>query len=277
MLTKITELPSMYDDLQDKSVATILDEINLESLSVAWTVRRALPMITRLTQCVVNHLRQGGRLFYCGCGTGGRLAVLDSIETYNTYGIEKGRVDAIFPLGINNITSPHEMEEDNTENAWQQLQAKNVSAKDIVIGISASGTTPFVLAALQQCRRNGIATGCIVANPGTPIAAEADFKVVVITGPEYVTGSTRMKAGTAQKMVLDMISTTTMIRLGRVKGNRMTNARLLNKKLINRSVRTFMAFHPDCGSYDEVKKALLKYGSISEAEKDWLPLIKNKQ
>lgn len=267
---RITEQPSHYDHLEQMSVEQLTADINNENMTVPAAIGKALPAINRLIEAVEHKLKNGGRLFYVGCGTGGRLATLDTIEVQNTYGTDGTQIQAVFPGGIGCLTQTRESREDDTENSWQQLLDKHVSTDDIVVGVSASGTTPFVLAALRHCRTAGITTGCIVNNPNSPIAAEADYQVEVITGPEFVTGSTRMKAGTSQKLIFDMISTTVQIRLGRVEGNKMVNAKLINNKLIDRAVRIFMERNPQYTDYEEAKALILKAGSVKKAEEQKL-------
>ena len=268
---RITEQPSHYDHLERMSVEQLTADINNENMTVPAAIGKALPAINRLIEAVEHKLKNGGRLFYVGCGTGGRLATLDTIEVQNTYGTDGTQIQAVFPGGIGCLTQTRESREDDTENSWQQLLDKHVSNNDIVVGVSASGTTPFVLAALRHCRTAGITTGCIVNNPNSPIAAEADYQVEVITGPEFVTGSTRMKAGTSQKLIFDMISTTVQIRLGRVEGNKMVNAKLINNKLIDRAVRIFMERNPQYTNYEEAKALILKAGSVKKAEEQRCP------
>ena len=268
---RITEQPSHYDHLEQMSVEQLTADINNENMTVPAAIGKALPAINRLIEAVEHKLKNGGRLFYVGCGTGGRLATLDTIEVQNTYGTDGTQIQAVFPGGIGCLTQTRESREDDTENSWQQLLDKHVSTDDIVVGVSASGTTPFVLAALRHCRTAGITTGCIVNNPNSPIAAEADYQVEVITGPEFVTGSTRMKAGTSQKLIFDMISTTVQIRLGRVEGNKMVNAKLINNKLIDRAVRIFMERNPQYTDYEEAKALILKAGSVKKAEEQRCP------
>jgi N-acetylmuramic acid 6-phosphate etherase len=203
-------------------------------------------------------------MFYIGAGSGGRLSVLDIIELPTTFGVKKGLVNAILAGGMEHLTEAKEEMEDDSREGWEKLQASNISAADIVIGISASGTTPFVLGALKECRCNHISTGCIVSNPGSPIAEYADFPIEVITGPEFITGSTRMKCGTAQKMIFDMISTTTMIQLQRVEDNQMVNVLLINDKIIDRAVKMLMG-KTGVNDYDKAKILLLKHGSVKKA------------
>ena len=263
---RITEQSSLYEHLEKMSVEELTTHINEENKKVALAIEQALPAINQLISAIEGQLKKGGRLFYAGCGTGGRLATLDTIEVQNTYGIDGSQIQAIFPGGIECLTQTRESREDDTDDSWIQLTTKGVCQDDIVVGISASGTTPFVLAALRHARAEGITTGCIVNNPDSPIAAQADYRVEVLTGPEFVTGSTRMKAGTSQKLIFDMISTTVQIRLGRVEGNKMVNARLINHKLIDRAVRIFMERNPQFTNYDEVRALIMKAGSVKNLE-----------
>lgn len=248
------------------SAGEIIAHINTENARVPQALAEALPQLERLIGRIEAQMRQGGRLFYVGCGTGGRLAALDTIEVQNTYGTPGDLIQAIFPGGLGDLLQTAESREDDLENGWAQLTAKQVGSKDMVVGLSASGTTPFVRATLACCRAHGVPTGCLVNNPGAPIAAVADYPVTVVTGPEFVTGSTRMKAGTSQKMMLDMISTSLMIRLGRVSGNLMVNARLLNAKLIDRAVRIFMSRHPEYADYEVVERLIRQHGSVRKTE-----------
>ncbi|CAN5495187.1 N-acetylmuramic acid 6-phosphate etherase [soil metagenome] len=263
-MQRITEQPSPYRHLENMSVEEITSLINKEDKIVALAVEKTLPQINALIKNIVEKLSAGGRLFYVGAGSGGRLSVLDAIELPTTYGIPKGLVNVILSGGLERLVEAREEMEDDQEAGWLMLQEQNVSEKDIVLGISASGTTPFVLAALKQCKINKISTGCLVSNPDSAIAQYADYPVEVITGPEFVTGSTRMKCGTAQKMVLDMISTTTMIQLGRVEDNKMVNVILINEKIIDRSVKMLME-KAGLRDYEEAKKILLKEGSVKRA------------
>lgn len=267
MDNRITEQPSHYNHLERMSVAEIIADINRESATVAGVIQQALPQIETLITTIERKLRTGGRLFYCGCGTGGRLCVLDTIEVQNTYTSPPDMIQAIFPGGISDITNTIESKEDNTEDGWRQLMNKQVSKKDIVVGFSASGTTPFVLSTLQHCQRVGITTASVVNNPNAPISQASDIPVVLITGPEFVTGSTRMKGGTSQKMILDMISTTVMIRLGRVSDNRMVNAKIINHKLLDRAVRMFMERHPAFQDYAKVEALIRANGSVALTER----------
>lgn len=263
-MTRITEQPSLHRHLESKSINEITALINAEDKKVALAIEKALPQINQLIEAVVQKLKAGGRMFYLGAGSGGRLSVLDALELPTTYGIPKGIINVVLSGGIEHLLDAPEEKEDEPETGWLELQNQNVSPKDIIIGISASGTTPFVLGALAQCRTNGIATACIVNNPDSPIAAQADYPVEVITGPEFITGSTRMKSGSAQKMIFDMISTTTMIQLGRVKDNKMVHVLLINDKITDRAVKMLMEMG-GIEDYDLAKKLLLTHGSVQNA------------
>ncbi|PPL00934.1 N-acetylmuramic acid 6-phosphate etherase [Parapedobacter indicus] len=261
---RITESPSVYRHLEKKSVDELIDLMNREDQSVAVQIQQALPQIGQLIKAIVGKVSAGGRLFYVGAGSGGRLSVLDVIELPTTYGVAKGVFNVILAGGIDRLADALEEREDDTKEAWEKLQVADVTSGDIVVGISASGTTPFVLAALQQCKEHGITTGCIVSNPDSPIAAASTFPVEVVTGPEFITGSTRMKCGTAQKMIFDMISTTTMIQLGRVEDNSMVNVALINVKITDRAVRMLME-KTGIADYNEAKLILLEHGSVKQA------------
>lgn len=263
-MLKVTEEPSRYRHLEKMTIEEITASINQEDKLVALAVEKALPQLNPLIHAVVNKLRKGGKLFYLGAGSGGRLSVLDVIEMPTTYGVPKGLLNAVLAGGTDHLVEALEEKEDDTEEGWRQLQELHIGKDDIAIGISASGTTPFVLEGLKECRKHGITTGCIVSNPGSPIAAEADFPVEVITGPEFVSGSTRMKCGTAQKMIFDIISTTTMIQLGRVEDNRMVNVALINNKIIDRAVKMLMS-KARIQDYEAAKKLLIAHGSVRKA------------
>jgi N-acetylmuramic acid 6-phosphate etherase len=263
-MERITEQPSKYRHLEKMSVDELIENINKEDRSVALAIEEQLPQISKLITAVEKQLEAGGRMFYLGAGSGGRLSVLDKIELPNTYGIEKGVFNVILAGGEEKLVLALEEMEDNEEDAWRQMQKFGVSDKDFVIGISASGTTPFVLAGLKKCRKLGIPCGCMVNNPNSPIAASADYPVEIVMGPEFVTGSTRMKCGTAQKMLCDMISTTVLIRLGRVEDNRMVNVRLINNKVVDRSVKMLME-NRKLTNYEEAKALILKYGNVKKA------------
>lgn len=238
--------------------------INQEDARVALAIEKALPFVNRLIEAIVSSLGAGGRLFYVGTGSGGRLSVLDIIELPTTYGLPKGVVNTVLAGGIPRLAEAREEMEDDPTAGWEELAGLQVSATDIVVGISASGTTPFVLGALTECRRRGIPTGCIVSNPSSPIAAAADYPVEVVTGPEFLTGSTRMKCGTAQKMLFDMISTTTMIRLGHVLDNQMIDVLLINDKITDRAVHILMD-KAGLVDYDAARELLLAQGSVRKA------------
>lgn len=263
-MIRITEQPSKYRHLEKMSVTEITSHINNEDKTVSQAIEQVLPQINNLIEAVIAKMKQGGRLFYLGAGSGGRLSVLDAIELPTTYGVEKGLVNVILAGGAERLLEALEEKEDDTLEGWEQLQKQEICSKDLVIGISASGTTPFVLAALEQCHKHQVMTGCIVSNVKSPIAKVADYPVEVITGPEFVTGSTRMKCGTAQKMIFDMISTTTMIRLGKVEDNSMVNVKLINDKIIDRSVKMLMQ-KTDLKDYEEAKNMLLMHGSVKNA------------
>lgn len=263
-MQKITEQPSPYRHLETREIDEITEFINQEDASVARAIGRALPQVNQLIRAIVAKLKAGGRMFYLGAGSGGRLSVLDVIELPTTFGVERGVINSILAGGWEQLTDAREEMEDNTDEGWERLQRENVSEADIVIGISASGTTPFVLGALKECRFAGITTGCIVSNPHSPIVKYADHPVEVVTGPEFITGSTRMKCGTAQKMLFDMISTTVMIQMGRVEDNQMVNVKLINDKIIDRAVKMLMG-KAGIRDYETAKLQLLKYGSVKKA------------
>jgi N-acetylmuramic acid 6-phosphate etherase len=230
-----TESPSHYDHLEKKSVLELITDINREDQEAARVVKRALPQVEQLVSAALSRMKAGGRLFYIGAGTSGRLGVLDASEIPPTYGV-RNAIIGIIAGGDIALRNSVEYAEDDTAKAWEALTAHRISKKDFLVGIAASGQTPYVLAGIRDAKSKGIATGAIVCNENSPMAGEADYPVEIITGPEFVTGSTRMKAGTAQKMVLNMISTTLMIQLGKVKGNKMIEMQLTNNKLWNRAV-----------------------------------------
>lgn len=266
MTLRLTEQPSLYDHLEQKTVADILREINDEDKKVPKAVEAALPQLERLVSAVERQLKDGGRMFYVGCGTGGRLSVLDQVELPNTYGIDPEMIQCILAGGVENLVLALEAAEDDVEEGWRTLKERNVSPKDIIVGISASGTTPYVLETLRHCRENGIPTACIVGNPDSPIAGCSDYPCEIICGPEYITGSTRMKCGTAQKLACDMISTTVLIRLGRIEGNNMVNVRLINNKVVDRSVRMLMERNPSLTDYGFCEKMIRKCGNVKKTE-----------
>ncbi len=260
---KITEQTSLYDNLEEKSVYELLTDINNEDKKVALAVEKAIPEIEKLVQQIIPRMQQGGRIFYMGAGTSGRLGVLDASEIPPTFGMPNTLVIGLIAGGERALRNPVEKAEDNTESGWQELLGHNISDKDTVIGIAASGTTPYVIGALREARKQGILTASISSNPDSPIAQEADIPIEVIVGPEFVTGSSRMKSGTAQKMVLNMITTSTMIKLGRVKGNRMVNMQLSNAKLVDRGTRMIV---DELGlDYEQARLLLLLHGSVKKA------------
>lgn len=261
---KITEQPSPYHHLEKMSIGELLININKEDQTVPFAVEKAIPQIEKLAEAVSDKMLMGGRLFYIGAGTSGRLAVVDASECPPTYGVPYGLVVAIIAGGEKAITTAIEFAEDDAEQGWKDLTAYNVSDKDVVIGIAASGTTPYVIGALNECRKQGIITGSISCNPESPVSAAADFPIEVVVGPEIVTGSTRMKSGTAQKLVLNMISTSVMIQLGRVEDNKMVNMQLTNEKLIDRGVLMLME-RLKWTDYEKTKQLLLKSGSVKKA------------
>ena len=230
-------------------------------------VERALPQIEALVAQVVAKMKVGGRLFYIGAGTSGRLGIVDASECPPTFGVPFDMVNGIIAGGDKAIRRAVENAEDDRQQAWLDLQAHGIKEHDVVIGIAASGTTPYVIGGLEQCNSNNIITGCITCNEGSPLALTAQFPVVVVVGPEFVTGSSRMKAGTAQKLVLNMISTATMIQLGRVKGNKMVDMQLSNDKLVDRGVRMIMGEIPV--SYEEASALLAEHGSVRKAVDRW--------
>jgi len=261
--TKTTEQDSHYNDLETLDTATLLKHINAEDQTVPLAVEKVIGHIEKLTQTVIDRLSQGGRLFYMGAGTSGRLGVVDASECPPTFGVSHDMVIGLIAGGDHAIRKAVENAEDDTKQGWLDLQSHNVTKKDIVIGIAASGTTPYVIAALEQCNKEGIATGCITCNTGSPLEQVAQFPVTVVVGPEFVTGSSRMKAGTAQKLVLNMISTATMIRLGHVRGNKMVDMQLSNDKLVARGahmVATTLQI-----DIEKAKKLLLTHGSVRKA------------
>jgi N-acetylmuramic acid 6-phosphate etherase len=238
--TKTTEQDSNYNHLEKMSVVELLANINAEDQTVPLAVEKALPQIETLVNHIVENLQNGGRLFYIGAGTSGRLGILDASECPPTFGVSHDLVIGLIAGGDTAIRKAVEFAEDSTTQGWEDLQKYHISNNDVVIGIAASGTTPYVISALEKCNLNGILTGCITCNQNSPLSNTAQFPIEVIVGPEFVTGSSRMKAGTAQKLVLNMITTATMIKLGHVKGNKMVDMQLSNNKLVERGTRMIM-------------------------------------
>ncbi len=260
---KITESESLYDNLDQMSVRELLEGINNEDRKVAIAVGREIPKIEKLVTRIVERMRRGGRLFYIGAGTSGRLGVLDASEIPPTYGMPNTLVIGLIAGGDRALRNPVESAEDDLDKAWEELQQYHINTNDTLVGIAASGTTPYVIGALRKARSEGILTASISCNPDSPMAAEAEIAIEPVVGPEFVTGSTRMKSGTAQKIVLNMITTSTMIKLGRVKGNRMVNMQLTNQKLVDRGTRMIMEeLRLD---YEQSKNLLLLHGSVREA------------
>jgi N-acetylmuramic acid 6-phosphate etherase len=261
---KVTEQDSNYRHLEQMSVPELLVNINNEDKLVALAVERAIPQITNLVTALADKMLAGGRLFYIGAGTSGRLGVVDASECPPTFGVPHGLVIGVIAGGESAMFKAVEFAEDSIDDAWLDLQAYNITENDVVVGIAASGTTPFVIGALEHCRKNGIITGSISCNPNSPVSAAADYPIEVIVGPEFITGSTRMKSGTAQKLVLNMISTSVMILLGRVEDNKMVNMQLSNEKLVDRGAKMIMNAL-QISDYELAKKMLLKYGSVKKA------------
>ncbi|MCD8265456.1 MAG: N-acetylmuramic acid 6-phosphate etherase [Tannerellaceae bacterium] len=260
---KITEQPSLYNDLEQSSTLELLEAINREDQKVALAVKACIPRIEKLVEEIVPRMKKGGRIFYIGAGTSGRLGVLDASEIPPTFGMPPTWVIGIIAGGETALRSPVENAEDNPESAWEEMLKYNINPKDIVIGIAASGSTPYVVGGLERAREHGVFTASIASNPGSPMAQVANIAIEMIVGPEFITGSSRMKSGTGQKMILNMISTTVMIKLGRVKGNRMVNMQLTNKKLVDRGTRMIAE---ELGlTYEHARRLLLMHGAVKEA------------
>jgi N-acetylmuramic acid 6-phosphate etherase len=261
---KITEQPSKYRHLEKMSIGEILEKINQEDKTVPDAIEKVIPQVKKLVGAITDRMLAGGRLFYIGAGTSGRLAVVDASECPPTYGVPYGLVIAIIAGGEEAITKAVENAEDDVAQGWKDLEAHKIDKKDVVIGIAASGTTPYVIGALEEAKKRGIITGSITNNPGSPLAKIADFPIAVNVGPEFVTGSTRMKSGTSQKLILNMISTTVMIQLGRVEDNKMVNMQLTNEKLVDRGTKMIMD-KLKMNDYDKAKELLLQHGSVKKA------------
>ena len=261
---RITESDSNYDHIENFSTTEILQNINAEDKKVAYAVEQVIPTIQALVDSVVGKLSNGGRLFYIGAGTSGRLGLVDASECPPTFGVPNDLVIGIIAGGHQAMFQAVENAEDNMEQAWKDLMDFNISSQDVVVGIAASGTTPYVIGGLQTCRQNQITTGSISCNLNSPVSQHADFPIEVVVGPEFITGSTRMKSGTAQKMVLNMISTAVMVKLGRIKGNKMVNMQLTNQKLFDRGVKMIM---DELKTIDATKAAelLSSHGSVKKS------------
>ncbi len=257
---KITEASSLYNDLERMSIGEILNDINNEDAKVHLAVRKEIPKIEQLVERLAERLKSGGRLFYLGAGTSGRLGILDASEVPPTYGMPEGVVVGLIAGGDTAIRKAVESAEDDINGGWNDLKKFNINEKDTVVGIAASGGTPYVIGGIKDARKNGLLTACITCNPNSEIAKAAEIAIEPVVGPEFVTGSTRMKAGTAQKMVLNMITTTLMIKLGRIKGNKMIDMQLTNKKLVDRGSKMIME---ETGiEYEKAKRLLLLHGSV---------------
>jgi N-acetylmuramic acid 6-phosphate etherase len=261
---KVTEQSSEYRNLEKMSIHEILVNMNNEDKKVPNAVEKAIPQIEKLVAAISDKMLAGGRMFYVGAGTSGRLGILDASEIPPTYGLPQGLVIGLIAGGEVAIQRPVEQAEDSWEQGWLDLMKHDINDKDVVIGIAASGTTPYVIGALNEARKRGIITGCITCNYGSPLAQAAELPVEVVVGPEFVTGSTRMKSGTAQKLVLNMISTSVMIQIGRVEDNKMVNMQLTNSKLVDRGTRMVME-KTGILEYDKAKGLLLQYGSVKKA------------
>lgn len=262
-MARITESTSRYDHLEQMSTADLLRNMNTEDRGVPVAIGEVIPNIETLVDAIVERMRRGGRLFYLGAGTSGRLGIVDASECPPTFGVPQGMVIGIIAGGDSAIRKAVEFAEDDREQGWKDLQEHAIGKDDSVIGIAASGGTPYVIGALERCNAAGILTGGITCNTGSALGATAQHPIEVVVGPEFVTGSTRMKSGTAQKLVLNMISTSVMIKLGRVKGNRMVDMQLSNNKLIDRGTR--MVMDALGVGYDEANALLVKYGSVRKA------------
>ena len=258
-----TESPSYYDNLEKMSVMDLLININKEDQTVPHAIAKVIPKIEVLIERIVEKMSRGGRLFYTGAGTSGRLGIVDASECPPTYGVPHGLVIGIMAGGDQAIRKAVEFAEDDPEQGWKDMLTYDINEKDVVIGIAASGRTPYVIGAVQMAREHGLVTGCITCNLNSKLAEAAEYPIEVVVGPEFVTGSTRMKAGTAQKLVLNMISTTVMVKLGRVRGNKMVDMQLSNEKLVDRGTKMIMQ---ELGvDYETANKLLLTHGSVRKA------------
>lgn len=266
-MNNTTERESNYQDLDKMSTSELLQNINQEDKTVADAVEKKLDQIERLVNATVEKMERGGRIFYIGAGTSGRLGILDASECPPTFGVSPDKVIGIIAGGDKAIRNAAEFAEDDESQAWKDLSAYEINETDVLIGIAASGTTPYVIGGLKKANEEGLVTGCVVCNADSPVAAVAKYPVEVVTGPEFVTGSTRMKAGTAQKMVLNMISTSVMIKIGRVKGNKMVDMQLSNKKLVNRGVRMLM--EELSIAENEASTLLEKHGNVRKAIEEY--------
>ena len=262
-MKKTTESDSNYDSLDKMSTTDLLTNINREDKTVAFSVEDQIPQIEQLINVIVPKIKIGGRLFYLGAGTSGRLGVIDASECPPTFGVDHALVIGIMAGGDKAMRKAVEFAEDNIDLGWKDLQMYNINEKDVVVGIAASGTTPYVIGALKKCQEENVTTGCIVCNANSPVSKVANFPIEVVVGPEFVTGSTRMKSGTAQKLVLNMISTSVMIKIGKVKGNKMVDMHLSNNKLVDRGTKMLM--HEIGVDYETASALLKQCGSVRNA------------
>lgn len=262
-MKKVTESSSPYRHLEKMSTKELLININKEDQKVPSAVKKAIPQIEALIEAAYTKMCKGGRIFYIGAGTSGRLGILDASECPPTFGVSHNQIIGLIAGGDRAIRKAVEAAEDNPRQAWKDLKAHHISPMDVVVGIAASGTTPYVVGGLEDCQKNGITTACICSNPGAPIFQVADYPILIVTGPEFITGSTRMKAGTAQKLVLNMISTSIMIKLGHVIDNKMVDMQLNNQKLLERGSR--MIAQNTGLPLNKSRQLLLKYGSVRKA------------
>ncbi len=260
---RITESTSNHDNLEQLSIKQLITGINQEDHTVPQAIAKEVDSIEKLIRKATEQLKKGGRLFYMGAGTSGRLGIVDASECPPTFGVDHNLVIGLIAGGDSAIRKAVEFAEDDTEQGWKDLSENNISTNDFVIGIAASGTTPYIIGALKTCQENNIPTGCITCNPNSPISKVSDYPIEVVVGPEFVTGSTRMKSGTAQKLVLNMISTACMIQLGHVKGNRMVDMQLSNDKLVDRGTK--MVMEGTGLDYKEAAALLEKHGSVRKA------------
>jgi len=262
-MVSITESPSQFHQLDKMSVNEILTGINQEDAKIHLAVEKTIPQVEALIEQILERMHSGGRVFYLGAGTSGRLGVLDASELPPTFGVSPGVVIGLIAGGDTALRTAVEGAEDNPDKAWEDLQVFHINPLDTVIGIAASGTTPYVIGGVRKARENGLLTGCITCNPNSPLAQISEYPIEAVVGPEFVTGSTRLKAGTAQKLILNMLSTALMIKMGRVKGNKMVNMQLTNKKLIERGTRMIVdELHIPT---EKAREMLLKYGSVKKA------------
>lgn len=262
-MLNITESPSKYGHLDQMSVHELLTGINDEDAKIHLAIQKAIPQIEALILEILKRMPSGGRVFYLGAGTSGRLGVLDASELPPTFGVSPGIVIGLIAGGDTALRRAVEAAEDDMEKAWQELQELEVNELDTIIGIAASGTTPYVIGGVKAAREHGLLTGCITCNPDSPLSSVTEYPIEAVVGPEFVTGSTRLKAGTAQKLILNMISTTLMIKMGRVKGNKMVNMQLTNKKLVERGTRMIM--EELNVSKEHALEMLLRHGSVKKA------------